>query len=60
MEIGNNNEAMEEALNFAQERRETTLIRLAHYQQSLTNHRQRQIKPREFEVGDLVLRKTWE
>ena len=58
VEAGNNDEALEEALDFTQERRKASLIRLAQYQQTLANNRLKQVSPREFQVGDLVLRKS--
>jgi len=58
VEAGNNDEALEEALDFTQERREAALIHLAQYQQTLANSRLKQVSPREFQVGDMVLRKN--
>lgn len=58
LEAWGNDAALEEALDFAEEKREIALIRLANYQQALLKRRQGQVKTREFQVGDLVLRKS--
>lgn len=57
VEAGGNDTAIEEALDFADEKKEIALIRLANYQQSLSKQMHGQLNPREFEIGNLVLRK---
>ena len=42
----------------ATEARETTVIRSAHYQQTLRRYHERKIRGRILEVGDLILKRT--
>ena len=46
---------MAKRLDLLDEYREAATIRLAEYQQSLAGHYNRDVKTREFSVGDLVL-----
>lgn len=57
-ESGNNDQALEEALDFAESRRETPSIYLVNYKSTLIKQRKTQTNPRDFKVGELVLRKT--
>ena len=45
-------------LDLLEERRERTAIRLETYQQQLARAYNKKVNPREFQVGDLVLRKV--
>lgn len=54
VEVGGNNASLEEALDFADEKREIAFIQLANYQQSLSKQRQGQLNAREFQVSDLL------
>ena len=56
--IWDNDAALEEALDFAEEKRYIAFIRLANYQQSLSKQRHGQWNPREFEISSLVLRRN--
>ena len=58
VEAGENDAALEESFDFADEKREITLIRLANYQHNISRQRHGQVKPREFQVGDLILLKN--
>ena len=49
---------MVERLDLLEEYREAATIRLAEYQQKLAQHYNRDVKTREFDAGDLVLRKA--
>ena len=49
---------MVEHLDLLEEYREAAVIRLAEYQQKLAQRYNRDVKVREFGVGDLVLRKA--
>ena len=51
-------EAQQDAVDLLEEARETTVIRFAHYQQTLHRYHERKIKGRILEVDDLVLRRT--
>ena len=53
-----NNELMVKRLDWLEEYREAAIIRLAEYQQKLAPCYNRDVKTREFSVGDLVLRKA--
>ena len=53
-----NNELMVEHLDGLEECREVAIIRLAEYQQKLAQRYNREVKTREFNAGDLVLRKA--
>ena len=48
--------SQEDALDILDEARDTALARTAVYQQDLRNYHSRRLRPRAFEVGDLVLR----
>ncbi|GMP37997.1 hypothetical protein CsSME_00021317 [Camellia sinensis var. sinensis] len=45
-------------LDLIEELRETAAVRLASYQQKMRTHYNRRVRPREFSVGDLVLREV--
>jgi hypothetical protein len=49
-------EARKDAINLLKESRDTGVVRLAGYQQSLQHYHTRRVYPRAFQVGDLVLR----
>ena len=51
-------EAQQDAVDLLDEARETTIIRSAHYQQTLCRYHERKIWGRILEVGDLVLQRT--
>ena len=53
-----NNELMVKRLDWLEEYREVAIIRLAEYQQKLARCYNRDVKTKEFSVGDLVLRKA--
>ena len=53
-----NNELMVEHLDGLEECREVAIIRLAEYQQKLAQRYNREVNTREFNAGDLVLRKA--
>jgi hypothetical protein len=55
---GGNDAALENSLDFTDERRETALIRLGDYQNTLSRDRFKIMKSRELHAGDLVLRKV--
>ena len=57
-EPANNDEAIAQALDLIEERREAALIRLAAYQQQLTRSFNKNVLIRQFLPGDLVLRKV--
>ena len=57
-EPADNDEAIAQALDMAEERREAALIRLAAYQQQLTKSFNKNVCQRQFLPGDLVLRKV--
>lgn len=57
LDAGGNEAAIEEA-DFAESRRETILLHLTNYQSVLSKQRQTHVNLKEFQVGDLVLRKT--
>lgn len=57
---GNNNAQMSKNLDFLEERRDMASIQLANYQQKLAQEYNRNVKPKEFVSGDLVLRKAIE
>ncbi|XP_065631368.1 uncharacterized protein LOC136068314 [Quercus suber] len=54
----NNNEQLEKSLDLIDERRENTMVRLAHYQQKLRQGYDANVRLRPLEPGDLVLRKV--
>lgn len=45
-------------LDLIEELRETTAVKRASYQQKMRTHYNRKVRPREFAVGDLVLREV--
>ena len=51
-------EAQQDAVDLLEEARETTVIRSAHYQQTLRTYHERKIRGRILEVNDLMLRRT--
>ena len=53
-----NDQAQSQALDLLEERREQTMIRLASYQQQLKKGYNKNVRPRSFQQGDLVLRKV--
>uniref|UniRef100_A0A2N9HQJ4 Uncharacterized protein n=1 Tax=Fagus sylvatica TaxID=28930 RepID=A0A2N9HQJ4_FAGSY len=53
-----NNLAQSQALDLLEERREQAMIRLASYQQQLKKGYNKNVRPRSFQQGDLVLRKV--
>jgi hypothetical protein len=55
---GGNDAALEANLDFVDERRETAMIHLASYQNALSQNRQKIMRLRDLQVGDLVLRKA--
>ena len=56
--LAKNLELMLKQLNLLKERQELATIRLAKYQQKLAQRYNRDVRKREFVVGDLVLRKV--
>ena len=55
-----NAEAITKDLDMTDELRKAATVRIALYQQRLTNLYNRHVKPRSFRVGDLVLRRVFE
>ena len=53
-----NDLAQSQALDLLEERREQAMIRLASYQQQLKKGYNKNVRPRSFQQGDLVLRKV--
>ena len=51
-------EAQQDAVDLLEEARKTTIIRSAHYKQTLHRYHERKIRGRILEVGDLILRRT--
>lgn len=58
VKVGNNDEALKEALDFAESKKEVASVHLENYQNVLARQRKGQINPREFQVVELVLQKT--
>ena len=58
VENGNNDVLLARDLDLLEERREKAAIQLAAYQQQLARAYNKKVNPREFQVGDLVLRKV--
>ena len=56
--LANNSELMLKQLNLLEERRESVTILLVEYQQKFAQRYNRDVRRREFGVGDLVLRKV--
>jgi hypothetical protein len=50
--------ALEDDVDALDEARDVVLSRVSSYQQNLKNYHSRRLRPRSFEVGDLVLRLT--
>jgi hypothetical protein len=57
-ELIKNNLAQSQALDLLEERREQAMIRPASYQQQLKKGYNKNVRPRSFQQGDLVLRKV--
>ena len=55
-----NDQSLCDALDFIDEKRELALIRLSHYKQSIARFYNKGVSYRKFEVGDLVLQKTFQ
>ena len=55
-----NDEAVTEDLDMTDELREAIAVRIASYQQKLTNLYNKHVKPRAFRTRDLVLRRVFE
>ena len=55
-----NAESIVRELDVSDELREAVAIRIMSYQRRFTNSYNRRVKPREFQLGDLVLRKVFE
>jgi transposase InsO family protein len=53
-----NQVALEDAIDQLDEARDMALLRGAKYQQALRHYHERNVRPREFHVGDLVLRRV--
>jgi hypothetical protein len=53
-----NQVALEDAIDQLDEARDVVLLRSARYQQALRHYHERNMRPREFHVGDLVLRRV--
>jgi hypothetical protein len=53
-----NQVALEDAINQLDEARDVPLLRSAKYQQALWHYHERNVRPREFHVRDLVLRRV--
>jgi hypothetical protein len=51
-----NQVALEDAIDQLDEVRDVALLRCAKYQQALRRYHERNVRSREFHVGDLVLR----
>ena len=54
----NNDRLLEKSSNLVDERREVTMVQLAHYQQKLKQRYDTGIKTRPLAPGDLMLRKV--
>ena len=53
-------ESMIKDFDTVDELRETTAVRIAYYHRRLANLYNRRVKPRVFQLGDMVLRKVFE
>jgi hypothetical protein len=53
-----NQVALEDAIDQLDEARDVVLLQSAKYQQALRRYHERNMRPREFHVGDLVLRRV--
>jgi hypothetical protein len=49
---------LEDAIDQLDEARDIALLRCAKYQQALRCYHERNVRPREFHIGDLVLRRV--
>ena len=56
--VETNEENMRKDLDLLEERRDLAVVRLASYQQRIKREHDKNIKPRIFQVGELVLRKV--
>ena len=57
LNLSNNNELLENSVDFIEERRESAMIQLAYYQHKLKQGYDTNVKLRSLVSGDLVLRK---
>ena len=55
-----NAKAITKDLDMTDELREAAIVRIASYQQRLTNLYNKRVKPRTFQDGDMVLRRVFE
>ncbi|KAL0715719.1 hypothetical protein Bca4012_065041 [Brassica carinata] len=55
-----NNQLLSDTLDLIKERRDQALLRIQNYQQAMARHYNSKVSPREFAIGDLVLRKVFE
>jgi hypothetical protein len=55
---GGNQVALEDTIDQLDEARDVALLRSAKYQQALRRYHERNVRPHEFHVGDLVLRRV--
>jgi hypothetical protein len=53
-----NQVALKDAIDQLDKARDVALLRCAKYQQALRHYYERNVRPREFHVGDLVLRRV--
>ena len=58
VENGTNDVLLARDLDLLEERREKAAIQLAAYQQQLAKAYNKKVNPREFQIGDLLLRKV--
>ena len=58
--VSENTESLVRELDTIDELREAAAIRIASYQRRLANSYNKRVKPRAFQLGDLVLRKVFE
>ena len=56
--VETNEDSLQKDLDLLEERQDLAVIRLASYQQRMRREHDKNIKPRMFRVGDLVLRKV--
>lgn len=54
-----NNEALRKSLDFIDEKRKQALIRMSQYRQSIARYYNKNLLPRNFDIGDLVLIKVF-
>ena len=55
-----NNQLLSDTLDLIEERRDQALLRIQNYQQAMARHYNSKVRPRQFAVGDLVLRRVFE